>query len=87
MNDTGALILTPNIDDGDGFYDELLQAHEGRDESDSHALNARLVLVLCNHIGDRQIIREALAVAAGSDQQCDPAVTSQTLGTPPSGEE
>jgi len=57
------LTLEPNIDDGDGFYDELLKAHEGLDEAASHALNARLVLVLCNHVGDRRILREALAVA------------------------
>ena len=60
---TPGLILEPNIADGDGFYDELLAAHEGLDAAASHALNARLVLVLCNHVGDRNLIREALAAA------------------------
>ena len=61
--DAGGLILAPNLDDGDGFYDELLAAHEGLDKAASDALNARLILVLCNHVGDRIVIREALRVA------------------------
>ncbi len=58
------LNLQPNIDDPDGFYAELLAAHEGLDKAESDALNARLVLVLANHIGDRQVLRQALAAAA-----------------------
>lgn len=58
------LILSPNIPDGDGFYDELLLAHEGLTKDDSDAFNARLILLLCNHIGDRHIIRQALKAAA-----------------------
>jgi len=60
------LILQPNIHDADGFYDELLQSHEGLSKEQSDALNARLILVLCNHIGDRAIIREAFGVATQS---------------------
>ena len=59
------LVLAPNIADPDGFYDELLQAHEGLEPHESDALDARLILVLCNHIGDRDVIRQALAVARG----------------------
>ena len=55
--------LQPNIPDPDGFYDELLRAHEGLTEAQSHALNARLVLVLANHVGDREILRAALEAA------------------------
>ncbi len=58
-----ALTDTPNIADPDGFYADLIAAHEGLDEADSHALNARLVLVLANHIGDREVLAEALALA------------------------
>ena len=58
------LNLNPNISDQDGFYDELLRAHEGLTKDQSDALNARLILVLCNHIGDREVIREALKAAA-----------------------
>lgn len=56
--------LTPNIPDPDGFYDELLKAHEGLSKEASDALNARLILVLANHIGDRDVLRAALKAAA-----------------------
>ena len=51
-----SLVLDPNIDDADGFYDELLRAHDGLDEEAAAALNARLILTLCNHVGDRRIL-------------------------------
>ena len=57
------LITRPNIPDTDGFYAGLLAAHRGLGEAESHALNARLVLVLANHIGDRKVLEEALALA------------------------
>lgn len=57
------LVKTPNFDDSDGFYADLLAAHEGLDEAATHALNARLILVLANHIGDNDVLREALSVA------------------------
>ena len=58
-----ALNLNPNIPDPDGFYDELLRVHEGLSKEQSDALNARLVLVLANHIGDRELLTEALEAA------------------------
>jgi len=58
-----ALNLTPNLSDPDGFYDELLSAHEDLSDDESADLNARLILILCNHIGDRSTIRQALAAA------------------------
>lgn len=57
------LIDAPNIEDRDGFYQDLLAAHDGLDESQSHALNARLVLILANHIGNQQVLSEALNLA------------------------
>lgn len=57
------LVLTPNIPDPDGFYDELLRAHAGLDDAQSEALNARLILTLANHIGDRAVLRAALEAA------------------------
>ncbi|MEQ9695360.1 DUF2783 domain-containing protein [Shimia sp. SDUM112013] len=58
------LILTPNIQGVDDFYAELIAAHEGLSDADSQALNARLVLVMANHIGDRATLSQALAAAA-----------------------
>ena len=58
------LVQAPNIPDADGFYQDLLAAHEGLSEGNSHALNARLVLVLANHIGDQEVLRQALELAS-----------------------
>lgn len=57
------LITTPNIPDPDGFYAALLAAHKGLTPDESHALNARLILILANHIGDRATLDQALALA------------------------
>jgi len=57
------LNLDPNIPDPDGFYDELLQAHNELTDEQSEALNARLILIMANQIGDRDILRAALAAA------------------------
>ncbi|MEM8801177.1 MAG: DUF2783 domain-containing protein [Pseudomonadota bacterium] len=53
----------PNITDPDGFYAELIDAHDGLSDEDSTAFNARLVLLLANHIGDRAVLRDALTAA------------------------
>ena len=58
------LNLNPNIDGADDFYAELLAAHDGLSNQDSDALNARLILVLANHIGDRTVLSGALKAAA-----------------------
>mgnify|MGYP001812526759 CR=1 FL=1 len=66
------LNLSPNISDPDGFYDELLAAHDGLTDVQSDALNARLILILANHIGDRQILRDALSAAKEAQATPDP---------------
>ena len=58
------LILRPNIQDPDGFYQELTDAQRDLDEGSANDMNARLVLILANHIGDRKTLTEALALAA-----------------------
>ena len=58
-----SLNLAPNIPDPDGFYDELLKAHEGLSDAESTAYNARLILTLANQIGDRKVLRKALEAA------------------------
>ena len=57
------LITTANIANPDDFYAELLATHEGLSKAESDALNARLILILANHIGDREVISEALVAA------------------------
>ncbi len=48
---------------GDDFYEALIDAHRDLSDEQSEQLNARLVLLLCNHIGDVSVLREALALA------------------------
>jgi hypothetical protein len=48
---------------GDDFYEALIEAHNGLSDEQSEAFNARLILVLANHIGDLRVLREALQAA------------------------
>lgn len=52
-----------NLADPDAFYEKLIDTHNGLTEEDSHLLNAKLVLLLANHIGDADVLGEALAMA------------------------
>ncbi len=57
------LITDPNIADGDGFYAALLEATEGLSETEINQFNARLILILSNHVGDKDILSEAIEIA------------------------
>ncbi|MBS0561409.1 MAG: DUF2783 domain-containing protein [Proteobacteria bacterium] len=57
------LVTDPNIGAPDDFYAALIDAHRGLPEADSHLLNARLILLLANHIGDLEVLRQAMALA------------------------
>ena len=57
------LITTPNLPNPDESYARLIAAHDGLSEVQSHALNARLVLILMNHIGTENVLTEALRLA------------------------
>jgi len=62
------LITAPNIDAPDDFYEALIDAHRDLDAAQSEALNARLVLLLANHVGRADVLLQALhaARAAGA---------------------
>lgn len=53
----------PNLARPDDFYEHLIDAHRDLDNDQSHTLNAALVLLLSNHIGDLDVLYEALAQA------------------------
>jgi len=63
------LITAPNLDDADRAYTDLIDAHRDLRDEESHAFNARLVLILANHVGDRAILRQALDLAAKAGKQ------------------
>ena len=50
----------------DAAYTAIIDAHRGLSDSESGQLNTRLVLILANHIGDAEVLREALALARGN---------------------
>ena len=53
----------PNLSDADAIYNAIIDVHRGLSEAESAALNARLVLLLANHIGEESVIREAIELA------------------------
>ena len=57
------LITDPHIDAPDDFYEALIEAHRGLDAAQSHELNAKLVLLLANHVCDLVVLRQALQAA------------------------
>ncbi|WP_407184660.1 DUF2783 domain-containing protein [Bradyrhizobium centrosematis] len=57
------LNLSPNIADPDDFYAELINSQRDLDEEQALRMNARLILLLANHIGDRKILTEAIGYA------------------------
>jgi Protein of unknown function (DUF2783) len=61
-----ALVTHPNFDAADDFYEALIDAHRDLDSARSHELNAKLVLLLANHIGAGDVLRAALAAARAS---------------------
>ena len=53
---------------GDDYYEQLIATHPGLSDEQSRLVNARLVLLLANHVGDLTVLRQALAAArAGID--------------------
>ncbi|WP_280151219.1 DUF2783 domain-containing protein [Piscinibacter sp. XHJ-5] len=57
------LITDPHLESPDDFYEALIDTHRDLSTADSHALNARLVLLLANHIGSLEVLKQALALA------------------------
>jgi len=60
------LITDPHLSAPDDFYEALIDAHRDLSPADSHALNARLVLLLANHIGTVEVLKQALIAARES---------------------
>jgi Protein of unknown function (DUF2783) len=57
---------TLHITDADTFYEQLLDAHAGLTEQESSLLNARLILLLANQIGDAQVLADCIEAAKHS---------------------
>jgi hypothetical protein len=55
---------TLHYQDADSFYEQLLDAHLGLTPEQSQLLNARLILLLANEVGDARVLKECIAAAA-----------------------
>ena len=53
----------PNIAAPDDFYEALIDMHRDLSEEQSRMANAKLILLLANHIGDAEVLKEAMALA------------------------
>lgn len=58
-----ALTTEPNIAAPDDFYASLIALHRDLDDAQSALVNAKLILLLANHIGDANVLTAALAEA------------------------
>ena len=52
-----------NFQDADGFYEQLLDAHVGLSREESELLNARLILLLANQVGDAKVLKDCVEAA------------------------
>lgn len=53
----------PRLADPDAFYEALIDMHRDLSDADSQLVNAKLILLLANQIGDADVLREAMALA------------------------
>ena len=74
----GSLNIEPNVVAPDDFYQALIDLHRDLSDEQSELVNARLILLLANHIGDLAVLREALqrARSAGDDAHADACSSS-----------
>lgn len=73
------LIRTPNLADADGFYERLIGSQRELSDEQASMMDAKLVLILANHIGDMTVLHEAIALAL--DNTLANATTSAIAGT------
>lgn len=57
------LLVASRFPNPDAAYEALVESRRGLSEKDAAALDARLVLILANHIGDPEVLREAITLA------------------------
>lgn len=64
---------------GDDFYDALIETHRGLGDDASRLLNARLVLLLANHIGDLRVLRETRPPSPSRTPACSRASNNRSM--------
>lgn len=59
-----SMILESNLSDHDRIYQSLIDLHAGKTAAESDRINAKLILLLANQLGDTSLVLEAIALAA-----------------------
>ncbi len=59
-----------NLESADDFYEALIHAHRDLPLEQSHAMNAKLILLLANHIGSQSVLVQALCAAREATLLC-----------------
>jgi uncharacterized protein DUF2783 len=59
----GKLVTASRFANPDDAYVTLIEARRGLSEAAAAELDTRLVLILANHIGDIDVLKEAIALA------------------------
>jgi len=68
-----ALNRQPNIPDQDRFYEELINNQRDLSDEQADMMIAKLALILANHIGDLNVLRQAFALARVNVERALPA--------------
>lgn len=63
------LDTTPRLANPDAFYQRLVELHQDRSEEQSRLINASLILLLANHIGDDEVLDDAMRIAVHAAEQ------------------
>jgi Protein of unknown function (DUF2783) len=63
----------PNLDSPDEFYEALIEMHRGLSDKQSELANAKLILVLANHIGDLEVLKQAMSTVRNGVSPSPPA--------------
>jgi hypothetical protein len=63
------LNVEPNLPEPDTFYEMLVDTHRDLSDEQSRMLDVQLVLLLSNHIGDLEVLRDAFAIARANAAQ------------------
>ena len=57
---TNKLRTELGVDSPDDFYARLIELHDGLSSEESHKVNAKVILMLANHVGDTDVLYEVL---------------------------
>jgi len=71
MKETQTLNTAPNMPQHDDIYEALIKAHDGLSVEESAKVNAKLILLLINHIGNYDILVEAIEKASITETASD----------------